>query len=328
MNHAVQLGPGLGEHQRLRRAVKVLEREARVFRPRLLGGLPLHHGDDRRDGHLLRAPSAQRGRRAGPKKLHLGAVLGEGVAGNEEAEHRFFPYQALLFGPGRHIGQGGLGTRGWGCVAEQGVLSGEPFVLAYLRFAEGVIEGGDQLGALAAERVAGARIDQRFDDALVAEPQVDAVAQLHERAIGRLASTRDDRGDRALADMVPDDRELVARFVYVGRQDLQVELARLVDVLYDQIGVADFRRQQRRHVLRGIVRLEPRRLVGKDRVGDGVGLVEAVAAERLDLRGDLFDRLLGVTARDSPLHEVAQLLLNQLLDLFPHRLAQHVGFGQ
>src|SRR6266478_4056584 len=49
VNHAVQLGPSLGEDQRLRRAVKVLERETRVFRPRLLGGLPVHHRDDRCD---------------------------------------------------------------------------------------------------------------------------------------------------------------------------------------------------------------------------------------------------------------------------------------
>jgi len=121
-------------------------------------------------------------RRAVPKKLHLGTVLGEGVAGNEEAEHGFFALQALLLGPGRQHRGGGLGTRGWGCVAEQGVLSGEPLVLRTCASRERVIERGNQLGALAAQRVAGARVDQRFDDALVAEPQVDAVAQLHERA--------------------------------------------------------------------------------------------------------------------------------------------------
>ncbi len=56
--------------------------------------------------------------------------------------------------------------------------------------------------------------------------------------------------------------------------------------------------------------------------------VEAVAAERLDLRGDLLDGALIVAARDRPLHEVAELLLNQLFDLLTHRLAQHVGFGE
>ena len=35
-----------------------------------------------------------------------------------------------------------------------------------------------------------------------------------------------------------------------------------------------------------------------------------------------------MAARDGALHEVAQLLLDQLLDLLADRLAQHVGFGQ
>ena len=125
-----------------------------------------------------------------------------------------------------------------------------------------------------------------------------------------------------------DDRELITRFVHAGRQDQQVELARLVDVLHDAVGVADFRRQQRRHVLGGIVHLEPRGLVRQDRVRDGVRLVEPVASERLDLRRDLFDGLLVVPARDGALDEVAQLFLDQLFDLLADRLAEHVGFGE
>src|SRR2546430_14709422 len=57
-------------------------------------------------------------------------------------------------------------------------------------------------------------------------------------------------------------------------------------------------------------------------------LVEAIAAERLDLRGDLFDGAFVVAARDRALHEVAELLLNQLFDLLAHRLTQDVGFGE
>src|SRR5207245_11563014 len=128
-------------------------------------------------------------------------VLGEGVAGNEEPQHRLLTTQALMLAPGRDFGEGGGGT-GNGClVAEQGVLARKALLLADLRFTERMIERGDELRSLGAERVAGARVDQRFDDALVAEPQVDAVAQLHERAVGCLASTRDDRGDRDLADV-------------------------------------------------------------------------------------------------------------------------------
>ena len=202
-----------------------------------------------------------------------------------------------------------------------------------------MVERGHELRSLGAERVAGPGVDQRLDHTLVAQPQVDPVAQLDERAVRTSLPPRDDRCDRALADVadgaepeadppLTDDRELVARFVHVGREDLQVELARLVDVLHDAVGVADFRREQRRHVLGGIVDLEPRRLVRQDRIRYGVRLVEPVAAERLDLCGDFFDGLLIVPARDGALHEVAQLFLDQLLDLLAHRLPQHVGFGE
>src|SRR2546427_6625545 len=40
-----------------------------------------------RSRDALVAPLAQRRRRPGPEKLHLRAVLGEGVPGDEEAEH-------------------------------------------------------------------------------------------------------------------------------------------------------------------------------------------------------------------------------------------------
>src|SRR6266849_9854315 len=107
------------------------------------------------------------------------------------------------------------------------MLTREALLLAHLRFAECVIQGRHELRALASQGITRAGVDQRFNHALVAQPQVDAIAQLHERAIGRLASTRDDRGDPALAyvphsaesetdALVPDDGELVARLVDVG----------------------------------------------------------------------------------------------------------------
>ena len=338
-DHTVQLGPRLREHQRLRRTMKILEREARVLGPRLLGDLPLHHRDHRGHRDLLRAPHPQRRGRPRPKKLHFGSVLGEGVTGNEEAKHRLFSCQTLVLGPGRDVGEGGGGTWGGGIFPKEPMLAGEALLLAHLRLAERMIQRGDQLGPLASQGVAGAGVDQRLDHALVAQPQVDAVAQLDERVIRRRLASRDDGGDSTFADipyraqsksypLITDDCELITRLVHVGREDLKGELTRFVDVLHDAIGVADFRRQQRRHEFGRIVDLEPGRLVREDRVGDGVRLVEAVAAERLDLRGDLLDRLLVVAARDGALHEVAQLLLDQLLDLLADRLAQHVGFGQ
>src|SRR5256886_13019697 len=74
-----------------------------------------------------------------------------------------------------------------------------------------------------------------------------------------------------------------------GGEDLEPQLARLVDVAHHGVGVADLRRQQRGHELGCVVRLEPGRLVGEHRVRYRVRFVEPVAAERLDLRGDVVD---------------------------------------
>ena len=59
-----------------------------------------------------------------------------------------------------------------------------------------------------------------------------------------------------------------------------------------------------------------------------MGLVEAVPPERLDLRGELLDDPRLVPARDRLLGELTELLLDQVLVLLPHRLAQDIGFGE
>src|SRR5258705_8881049 len=138
-------------------------------------------------------------------RSHLSAVLGEGVAGNEEAKHRFFPYQALVLGPGGDVRKRGLGLGARGLGSEEAPLTGEPLLLPHLRFAEGVIESGDQLGALAAQRVASARVDQRFDHPLVAEAELDPVAQGDERTVGTRLAAGDDRRDRPFADVAHGD---------------------------------------------------------------------------------------------------------------------------
>jgi hypothetical protein len=59
-----------------------------------------------------------------------------------------------------------------------------------------------------------------------------------------------------------------------------------------------------------------------------VRLVEAVAAEGLDLRGDLVDDLGREALGDRLGDELAQLLLDELRVLLADGLAQHVGFGE
>src|ERR1043166_2638461 len=79
--------------------------------------------------------------------------------------------------------EAGCGMRGARLFTKQGPLARVPLLLARQRFGERRVERRHQLGAVAAQAVARARVDERLDHALVAEPQVDALAQLHERAV-------------------------------------------------------------------------------------------------------------------------------------------------
>ena len=200
--------------------MEVLEREARILGAALLRNLPLERRYHSRNRDFLLAPHPQGRRRAAPKKLHFRTVLGEGVPGDKEAQHRFFPCQALVLAPGRYVGQCLRGRGGGGVLPEQRMLPGRALLLPHLGFAEGLIQRRHELGAMPAQRVARAGIDQGLDDPLVAQPQVDAVAQLDERAVRRCLTARNDRRDRPLthiahgtqpkADpLIPDHRELI-----------------------------------------------------------------------------------------------------------------------
>ena len=90
-NHRVQLGPRLRKYQRLRCPREVFQRQPRILGAAFLRDLPLQGRDHRRNGDFLLAPHPQCRSRPIPEKLHLRAVFGEGVAGNEEAKHRFLP---------------------------------------------------------------------------------------------------------------------------------------------------------------------------------------------------------------------------------------------
>src|SRR5439155_7557744 len=93
--------------------------------------------------------------------------------------------------------------RGVPPASEQRMLTRLPLLLARLRLGKRDVERGDELGAVAAERVAGARVDQCLDHPLVAEPQVDAVAQVDERAVRPCRGPPcDDRLDRASPDIL------------------------------------------------------------------------------------------------------------------------------
>ena len=155
--------------------------------------------------------------------------------------------------------------------------------------------------ACEAERVERPGLDEALHHPTVHEAQVDARAEILERAEGALrAPGRQDRLHRGLADVLDrrqaeTDRvaghgELHGRHVHVWRLDADPHRPTLFDVLHDLVGVAHFRSQQRRHELDRIVRLEVRGLVGDEPVRRGVRVVdgdtvgdEAVGAGNLEV---------------------------------------------
>ena len=167
-----------------------------------------------------------------------------------------------------------------------------------------------------AERVQRADPGERLEHLAVGEPQVDPRAEVGQRPErAALRPGRDDRLDRALADVLdreqpePDrlalDGELDAGAVDVGRQDLDPHPAALGDRGGDLLLVRAERGQDARHVLDRVVRLEVGRLVGDQAVAGRVGLVEAVALERLERGEDLVDDL----GRDAALGGLGDELL-------------------
>ena len=98
-----------------------------------------------------------------------------------------------------------------------------------------------------------------------------------------------------------------------------------MDVL---VGVADFRRQQRRHELGRVICFEPRRLEGNHTVRNAVGFVEAIPAKRLNLRSDVFEHSPLVTAFNGAVDESSEFTFDQVGIFFPYGLAQHICFAK
>src|SRR5699024_12570858 len=77
---------------------------------------------------------------------------------------------------------------------------------------------------------------------------------------------------------------------------------------------------RRRSELGGVVRLEPRRLVGDHSVSHGVRLVECVSGEGLDDLPELISERLLVPLVQNTLDEVALLLIHDVFALLAHGL--------
>ena len=195
-----------------------------------------------------------------------------------------------------------------------------------------------------ADAVEGARLDERFDRALVQRERIDPAAEVVEVSERTVAlALGDDLRDNSLADVSDrgeseDDRpgtrgrvfgtlrrEVRQRFVDVGHTHVDAEIAALGQVDGRLVLVVFHRGQQGGQVLDRIVRLQPGGLVGDESVAVGVGLVERVVGERLDLLEKRVAELLAISILDTTLDELFAFGLDQVAVFLSDGLAQVVG---
>ena len=208
------------------------------------------------------------------------------------------------------------------------------------------IQGLEQ-GAGGPQRRHGVGLDQRLDHATVEHVEVDAPAEVverHERpGLRSPIADGDDRVDRALADVLDRrqaeadrlgraggiglDREEGQRLLHVRRTHLDPQPAALGDDRGDLLGALAEAVHDRGHELDRVVRLQVGRLVGDEPVAGGVGLVEAVSGEGLELGEDLVDDV----RRDALLLraglELRLVLAEDVLLLLADRVAEVVRLG-
>ena len=113
-----------------------------------------------------------------------------------------------------------------------------------------------------------------------------------------------------------------------GRLDAQAQAPRLVAEFGELVRVALVQRHRRRNELHGIVRLEPAGLVGDQRIGRRVALVEAVVGEFGQQIENLVRLGLEHAALHGAAHEAVALGVHLRLDLLAHGAAQQIRLAQ
>ncbi len=165
------------------------------------------------------------------------------MSADEEAENFFLVGQPGMFVPVGRVGQLVVRRRNFLLLedAEQAVLAAFGVALGFLRAFDGAVENRHQLGA-AAQSVHGAALDQRFQNALVQQAQVDLLAEFVDGAVAaKLFASGDDRLNGVVADILDrcqaeTNRAAMRREVGIAHVDVRsfdgnAHLAALVDVL-------------------------------------------------------------------------------------------------
>ncbi len=297
-----RLLPRPREDDDLDRALDVLHRDDGHRRPRLRHHRP-DAGDDRGDDDPLAVERfvVEVARVGGDELPHGPGDLAHRVLGEVQPEQLLLPAETLAHRRlGRHRQRRLEGGRLGRAEVEQRRLAGDAIALDRLGRRHRVVEAEEDPGRRP-ERRERPDLRQRLDHLAVDEAEVDPGAEVGQRAeLAALVAGGDDRLDRALADVldgeeaeadrVPFDGELEPGAMDVRHPDLDAEAAALGDGRGDLLLVGAEGGQHARHVLDRVVRLEVGGLVGDEPVARRVGLVEAVALERLEGGEDRVDR--------------------------------------
>ena len=131
-----------------------------------------------------------------------------------------------------------------------------------------------------------------------------------------------------VVDGVALDLEVDAGAVDRGRLDLDAEPFRLGAEFGELVGIAHVERHRGGEELDRIVRLHVGGLIGDQRVGGGVALVEAVVGEALEQLEDGLGLPAVEPALDAAADEAFALRLHLLADLLAHGATQQVGFAE
>ena len=256
--------------------------------------------------------------------------------------------ESLVLVPLGHLGIAG-GRLGRGCGEFHGVeqrhLAGCAVALGGGGGGDDLLEPGEHAGAGFTGPIERAGFDEVFEDALVDDLGIEAGREVIERGEGAVGfAFVDGSGHRTLTDVLDGSQsvadalhaggrnfrgEAQLRCVEIRRQDIDAHAVTLANEDADLVGVVDFVRKQRGHELDRVVGLEIGRPIGNVAVAGGVGLVEAIAGEHLDLGEDLAgERLADVVVLGRALDELAALLGHFLRVFFAHRAAQQVGTAE
>ena len=152
---------------------------------------------------------------------------------------------------------------------------------------------GEDGRAIRRDGVEGARGGKAFDLAAVEQARIDAFGEIVQRLERPLRlALRDQRFHRLLADALERaqgvanlavlDREGRLARVDAGRQALDLAPAHVLDEQGELVGQRDVEAHRRRVEFGPVMRLQPGRVIGDERVSGGVRLVEAVAGELVD----------------------------------------------